>query len=92
MGNVQFWAAALSHSRFPGLNIEVDVLHNIIGPGGVQGFIAGIHIVPYIIAGKEFRHLPASQVLGIFVGLHAINEEIALSGHIHPSFATVSHS
>lgn len=85
-------AAALSHSRFPCLNIEVDVLHDIIGPGGVQGFIAGIHIVPYIVAGKEFRHLPASQVLGVFVGFYAINEEIALFGHIHPSFGTISHS
>ena len=49
-------------------------------------------LVPYIITGKEFRHLPASQVLGVFVGFHAINEEIALFGHIHPSFSTVSHS
>ena len=92
MGNVQFWAAALSHSRFPCLDIEVDVLHNIVGSGGVQGFIAGIHIDPYIITSKEFRHLPARQVFGVFVGFHAINEEIALFGHIHPSFATVSHS
>ena len=89
---MQFWAAVLSHSRFPGLNIEVDVLHNIIGPGGVQGFKAGIHIDPYIITGKEFRHLPASQVLGVFVGFHAINGKIALFGNIHPSFGTVSHS
>ena len=87
-----FGQTALSHSRFPCLDIEVDVLHDIIGPGGVQGFITGIHIVPHMVTGKEFRHLPASQVLGIFVGLHAINEKIALSGHIHPSFATVSHS
>ena len=77
MGNVQFWAAALSHSRFPGLNIEVDVLHNIIGPGGVQGFKAGIHIVPHTVTGKEFRHLFARQVLGVFVGFHAINETIS---------------
>ena len=69
MGNVQFWAAALSHSRFPVLNIEVDVLHDIIGPGGMQGFIAGIHIDLYIIAGKEFRYLLASQVLSVFLGL-----------------------
>ena len=82
----------LSHSRFPCLDIEVNVLHNIVGSRGVQGFKAGIHILPYAVTGKEFRHLPASQVLGVFVGFHAINEEIALSGHIHPSFGTVSHS
>lgn len=64
-----FGQTALSHSRLPCLNIEVDVLHNIIGHGGVQGFIAGIHIDPYIIAGKEFRYLLASQVLSVFLGL-----------------------
>ena len=76
MGNGRLQAGSLSHSGFPGLNIEINVLHNIISPGCVQGFKAGIHIVPHAITGKEFRHLPACQVLGVFVGFHAINKKI----------------
>src|SRR5699024_5541810 len=75
----------LCSRRLPRLDIEVDVLHNIIGPGGVQGFIAGIHIVPHAVTGKEFRHLPACQVLGVFVGFHAINKKISLPARIHTS-------
>ena len=79
MGNFQFQAAVLSHSGFPCLNIEVNVLHNIIRSRGVQGFKAGIHIVPYTVTGKEFRHLPTRQMLGVFIGFHAINEEVSCS-------------
>ena len=43
----------------------------------MQGFKAGIHIVPHTVAGKEFRHLLTGQVLGVFIGFHTINEKLS---------------
>lgn len=68
-------------SKFSGLNIKVDILHDIIGSVGVQSFKAGIHIVPHVVTDKEFLHLLASQVLGVFVGFHTINGKLSLPAH-----------
>ena len=68
-------------SKFSGLNIKVDILHDIIGSGGVQSFKAGIHIVPHVVTDKEFLHLLASQVLGVFLGFHTINGKLSLPTH-----------
>lgn len=85
---MQRCSTTLSHSRFPCLNIEVNVLYDIVDPCGMKGFKARIYIIPYAVTCKDFRDLLSSQMFGILVYFHTINEKIPLATQSFLSFSS----